>query len=181
MTSYKLENVHGSFAASRDFVLCCEVYKNMFEDIGEADEDEVLIYTNDFDPIMVEKYYSFFEEMNALKVKTKYGEEIPYTQYISEYYSELNQNWIYRNEKPPHYDALIEIYRKYFGETKEIFNYFHRLHNFFVNKYIIRSMYFLTAIFVKFAANEREESKIIVPIMNILQRHNYLKYKKNES
>jgi hypothetical protein len=170
MATYTLSNAHGSFTASSEFVVNCDVYKNMFEDIGEPEEGEVLTFSDDFDPKIVENYCRFFEEVHALKGPTNDDGEVPYTEFISEYKEEIKKNWLYKNEKPPLCDELVAIYRKYFRENKTNYTDFEKiLEDFFMNSRVLRSMYFLTAIFVRFAATEEEEQEIMGPIMDRLQ------------
>ena len=146
MEYYTLSNETYSVKASRDFVMSCTVFTNMFEDTGGEDNSEDVPITDSFTESEFKMYMQFFEDMNALKVKNSAGEELSYLEYILNFREEYIKNYTNKNLDPPHINEVYQIFNTFGDEnlTRIV-----EINKFYDNEKIIRGVMLCVAISIR--------------------------------
>jgi hypothetical protein len=109
-TNYTLTHNVSTIIASKEFVESCEILKNLLEDTGDNNDNNIIPIINDFTEEEFKMYIKFFENMSNLKVETKAGNIVSYLDYISNFREEYIENYTNKNLDPPHTNEVYKIF-----------------------------------------------------------------------
>jgi hypothetical protein len=170
--NYTFTNSNGKkLKASYDFVNSCEVFVNMFEDLGIGADtfgDDIPI-TDIYNFDDVEQMLVFFDTINSLQVKNENGDEMSYLDFMINHHDELGKNYFHINVDPPYCDKILEMYRQY--RDSELLIKFINMNTFFNNLKLTRAIELCILVFIRKGGDEDNDEieEMIATIIKIKQ------------
>lgn len=156
-TFYTLFNEKSNYSVdvSPEFLNSCDVFVNLFEDVG-IQHDEIIPIPIYYSENEVKMYINFFEDMIKLKVKNNAGQEINYLDYIIKFREEYIKNYTNKNLDPPHLDEVYKIFNSLGIENIRII---FGLDGYFNNNKIIKGLMLCIVISIRKMDYEKEENE----------------------
>ena len=158
---YVLTNSRGdNLQVSKKFVYSCNVFKNMFEDLGEDTREELLELpiTDMHDFGILKEFTDFFEILDNLSMENELGDTMTLLEYFDKYFSEneneLAKNYFHKNIEFPHSNKLVEMYGNYKLIT------FLNMNRFFDNVKITKAICVCIVCFITKIQNQGEKANL---------------------
>lgn len=174
-------------SVSKEFVMSCNVFKNLFEDLGTNSNEESLPITDTFDFEIVKEFANFFDTLYKLSIKNESEEEMSFVDYLDKYYDEIAKNYFHKNISFPLSNKLVNLYRIYKGKN-DMFTKFLNINTFFDNETITKAICICIGCFIRDIENENEKAKkeeredvdnMIETICDIMQQEQEKEHKKS--
>lgn len=149
---YKFTNSTGEVKVSSGFAHSCAFVQNLFQDTGDSNTDEPILFSDNYCLSELKKMEAFFTEFQAMKVEDK-----PYLDFITE------NKALYREKYSdmPHVKKILELYKKYETVIEKIPEYNTFLNN---DKLILATNLCILA-FIDLSSNREEIIRYIMELM----------------